>query len=166
MSLMRDDVRAAMKTELALALGRGVSVLSWAKANKVPKSTAYNWATDPEVRSLVESCRRGVLDHTIGRMVEHFNWVADTIIADAQHGKSDPGRLRAARAMFSDMINVSKYSELEDRVSQIEQKLGAEPRSFTPLLPRQTKKRGSGNRAGEQHRGGSANEDRFARFSP
>ncbi len=100
-------------------------------------------------------------------MIEHFNWVADTIIAEAQHGKSDPGRLRAARAMFSDMINVSKYSELEDRVSQIEQKLGVEPQSFTPLLPSQkTKKGGSGNRAGEQDRRGSANEDRFASFYP
>ena len=54
------------KTQLALALAQGVSAAEWARANQVPKNTAYRWARDLEVRKAVESYRRRTIDRAIG----------------------------------------------------------------------------------------------------
>jgi hypothetical protein len=94
---MSDTPETSTKTELALALARGVSVASWARTNNVPRSTAFLWAKDPEVRSVVEECRCRALDQAIGRMTKHSNWAADVIISVAEDAQSDSVKLRAAR---------------------------------------------------------------------
>ena len=38
------------KMGLAEAIARGVSICSWARKNDVPKTTAYRWAQEPQVR--------------------------------------------------------------------------------------------------------------------
>jgi len=130
---MSDTPETATKTELALALARGVSVASWALANKVPRSTAFLWAKDPEVRSVVEECRRRALDQAIGRMSKHSSLAADVIISVAKDAESDSVKLRAARAILSDVITVSRFSDLETRMHEFEEKLRKDPHSFAPL---------------------------------
>jgi hypothetical protein len=44
------------KTQLALAFAHGVSAAKWARANGVPRNTAYRWAKDPVVRAS-RACR-------------------------------------------------------------------------------------------------------------
>jgi hypothetical protein len=48
---------------------------------------------------------------------------ADVIVRIANEAKSDSVRLRAARAIFSDMMTVTHYNELEGRMAGIEDKL-------------------------------------------
>jgi hypothetical protein len=120
---MSGECRKSSKAQLALAIGRGVGIAAWARANDVPRSTAFRWAEDPMVRKAVESYRRRALDEAIGRMTKQSTFAADGIITIAKEATSDSVRLQAFRAIFSDMIAVSKYSGLEARMCEIEEKL-------------------------------------------
>ena len=75
------------------------------------------------VRKAVESYRRRTIDQAIGRMTKHTTRAADVIVRIANDAESDSVWLRAARAIFSDMMAVSKYSGLEGRMTEIEEKL-------------------------------------------
>jgi hypothetical protein len=122
------------KTQLALALAQGISAAQWARANQVPKNTAYRWARDPKVRSAIESHRRRTIDQAIGRMTKQSTRAVDGIIAIARESDSDSVRLRAYRAIFSDMMAVSKHSGLEARIAELEEKIevqqGSEGKTF------------------------------------
>jgi len=120
---MSGESRKSSKAQLALAIGQGVSIAAWARANEVTRPTAFRWAKDPLVRKAVESYRRRVIDQAIGRMTKQTTLAADVMIRLAKEAQSDSVQLRAARALFSDVITVSKYSGLEIRVTEMEQQL-------------------------------------------
>ena len=120
---MSGETRKSSKTQLALAIGQGVSIAAWARANEVSRRTAFSWAKDPLVRKAADSYRRRVIDQAIGRMTKQSTLAADTVISIVKEAASDSVRLRAARALYLDMITVSKYSGLEIRVTEMEQQL-------------------------------------------
>jgi hypothetical protein len=111
------------KTELALAIANPTSVTAWARANEVPKRTAYRWADEPEVRAAVESYRRRAVDRPIGRTARRVTWATDRIAKLAKDAESESVSLTALRAMLSDMMAVSQFAELEQRITEIEEKL-------------------------------------------
>jgi hypothetical protein len=133
---MSDTVVTATKTELALALANGVTVASWARKNNVPKSTAYDWANDAEMRRMVEACRRRIMDRAIGRMTKRSTRAADVIAEVAENSTSDSVRLRAARAILSDTMAATRFWSLEVRMHEFEEKLRKDPHSFAPLPAR------------------------------
>jgi hypothetical protein len=118
---MADEHRKSRKAQLALALARGVSVAQWARNHEVPKVTAYRWAKDPAVRKAVEAYRRRTIDQAIGMMTNQTTRAAGVIARIATEGESETVRLRACRAIFTDMIKVSRYSGLEARMVEIEE---------------------------------------------
>jgi hypothetical protein len=120
---MREKRRKNTKIELAIALAHGASIASWARANAVPASTAYRWARQPAVREDVASCRRHLISRALGRMTKHTIGAADIIFKIAKQSDSDAVRLRAARALFSDLLAVSKFSDLEERLLEVEDML-------------------------------------------
>jgi hypothetical protein len=122
---MSEEPVKGTKTDLAIALAQGISAGKWARANNVPENTARNWAREPVVRKEVEACRRRIMDRAVGRMTKRSVWAADGIAAIARHAASDSVRLRAFRAIFSDSITVSKYNGLENRVTEMEERLSA-----------------------------------------
>jgi hypothetical protein len=65
---MTKEQRLQRKAGLALAIAQGRSVALWARDNDLPRSTAYRWACQPEVRASAESCRRRAQDRAVGRM--------------------------------------------------------------------------------------------------
>jgi len=117
---MAGEHRKITKAQLALALAQGMSAASWARTNQVAKATAYRWAKDPEVRAAVLSYRRRLIDQAIGQMTRHTTSAAKEIARIAQKSKLDSVRLRACRAIFSDLVSVDKYSGLESRMTEIE----------------------------------------------
>ena len=120
---MSEELPKNPKIELAIALAHGVSAKSWGRANAVPQNTAYRWAREPEVRKEVASCRRRMVSRAVGRMARHTTRAADTIVRIAREGDSDAVQLRAARAVFSDLIAVAKFSDLEERLFEGEEML-------------------------------------------
>jgi phage terminase small subunit len=120
---MSGEPKKSSKRQLALAIGRGVPIAKWARANKVARSTAFRWANDPKVRKAVQSCRRRVIDQAVGQMTKHSTRAAQTIAWLSDEGDSHTIRLKAARAVLSDMMKVAKFSGLEERMTEIEDKL-------------------------------------------
>jgi hypothetical protein len=120
---MSEEPAKGTKTQLALAIAQGVPVAAWARSSGVSRRTAFYWAKHPEVRKMVLSCRRRVLDRAVGRMTKQSNEAVDTIVRISKEGDTDSVRLRAARAVLSDMIAVSSYSGLEERVTELEERI-------------------------------------------
>ncbi len=124
-----DNVPLNPKSKLTLAIARGVPVTKWARDNGVPRRTAFRWAHEPKVRADVEKYRRKVLDRAIGRMTVGINWATEGIFQLAKGAASESVKLSALRAVVSDMMAVSKFGGLEDRLTQIEEKVNAQHRS-------------------------------------
>ena len=79
----------------------------------------------PKVRAAVEEYRRRVLDRAVGRMTDAVTWATMGIFALAKSAASESVKLAALRAVVSDMMAVSKFGGLEDRVTQIEGRVNA-----------------------------------------
>jgi hypothetical protein len=112
------------KADLALALATGRTVKAWAKQHDdVAERTAYNWARSPEVRSMVRRIRRRAIDRAIGRLSRHAAAAADRIAHLANAAQSESVQLQAARAVLADLMTVSNYAALEERLTDVERRL-------------------------------------------
>ena len=121
MSTMSKEERTSLQTELAAALAAGKSCAEWASANGVSERTAQRWASDPEVRAEVEAYRRGNLDQAVGRMSHRAAWATDQIAKLAEEARSESVQLAALRSMLSDMMAVSDFAGLEERLAKLEE---------------------------------------------
>jgi hypothetical protein len=117
------------KPELALAIAIGTPVVDWARQRKVPIRTAYRWAKQPKVRAAAEAHRRRALDRAVGRMTHSLDWVTKGIEDLAKGAASESVQLSALRSVVSDVITVSKFGSLEDRVTELEEKANARNRN-------------------------------------
>jgi hypothetical protein len=122
LSIMSEEAEPRERNELSLAnaLAKGTSIRAWARANDVPKSTAIHWAKEPEVRAEIEAFRRRAIDQAVGAFAGHAAWAAKGICALAEGAESESVKLRAMRAIFADMMAVSRYSGLEERMAELE----------------------------------------------
>jgi hypothetical protein len=120
---MPEEVRINKKTSLVQAIARGQSIAAWAKKNEVPRRTAFRWASDPKVRREVEASRRRALGRAIGRLSSVAMKAADGIVTLAKEADSESVQLRAWRAVLADQMTVSKFSDLEYRMAEIEEQL-------------------------------------------
>jgi hypothetical protein len=120
------------KAKLALAIARGESVTEWASENGVPKRTAFHWAGDVKVRKAIEKWRRQALSQAIGRMAARAVTAADGIASLGEHADSESIRLRAYRAILADQMAVAKFSTLEQRMVEVEQKIEARDKPPAP----------------------------------
>jgi hypothetical protein len=89
----------------------------------VPRSTTFRWASAPNVRREAEATRRRALGRAIGRMTGMSMNAVDRIVTLAREADSESVQLRAWRAILADQIAVSKFSDLEYRMAEIEQQL-------------------------------------------
>jgi hypothetical protein len=120
---MQEDVRNDLKSQLALMIARGKTINAWASQNDVPLRTAYRWSREPQVRGEVQEWRRFVLNLTIGRLARLSLKATDGIAKLGAGAESESVQLRAWRAIPADQRTVSKFSDLEDRMTEIEEQL-------------------------------------------
>jgi hypothetical protein len=121
------------KADLALALATGRTVKAWAKGHEVPERTAYTWARSPEVRKQVRRIRRRAIDRAIGRLSRNATAAADQIARLAKGAASEAVRLHAARAVLADLMTVSNYAALEQRLAEVERRIAhAQPDQHGP----------------------------------
>ncbi len=124
---MSEEPEEATKDQLAFAIARGKSVSSWARAVKVPRVTAQRWSKDPQVLKLAQEIRRRAIDRAVGQMSMRSPWVVKKMTKLANDSDSEAMRLRALRALTADMITLSKYSGLENRMTELEEWRDAQP---------------------------------------
>jgi hypothetical protein len=120
MSAMPGERSRSRKTDLALAIASGTSVTAWARGNHVPRRTAYRWSGEPKVPAAVESYRRRAVDRAIGRMARRVTRATDGIAKLAKGAESESVKLTALRAILSDMMAVSQFAGLEQRITENE----------------------------------------------
>src|SRR5262249_3941166 len=102
---------------------QGASVRAWAKAHNVPRVTAQRWSQEPEVRKEVASCRRRIIDRAVGMMVKRSCGSVKGIGALADGAESESVRRRANQTMLRQMMEVSQFGVLDDRMTAIEERL-------------------------------------------
>ena len=119
--VMSEEPRERNKLDLAVALAQGSSISAWARANDVAKETARRWAHEPEVRAEIEAFRRRAIDRAVGVFARRAGWAANGICKLAGGAESESVKLRALRAVLGDMIAVSRYSGLEERMAELEE---------------------------------------------
>jgi hypothetical protein len=118
---MSQEPREANKLQLAIALAQGSSISAWARANNVANETARRWAHEPKVRAEIEVFRRHAIDSAVGVLAKHANWAAAEICKLAGHAESESVKLSALKAVLANMMSVSKYSGLEERMGELEE---------------------------------------------
>ncbi len=121
--IMGDETQRGTKAQLAVALAQGRSITAWARDNNVPRPTVYRWAKEPEVRKAMQACRHRMLDRAVGMMVKRVPWAVPKLVVLAADAESESVRLGAIKTLIRDMLAVSKFSCLEERMTQIEEKL-------------------------------------------
>ena len=119
--VMSEEPREVNKLQLAVALANGSSIGAWARANNVSKETARRWAREPEVRAEIEAIRRRAVDRAVSIFARRAGWAAGRICKLAGGAESESVKLRALRAVLGDMMAVSKYSGLDERMSELEE---------------------------------------------
>lgn len=120
---MQDDPRKQLQAQLILAIVEGESVADWALRNHVPRRTAFRWASSTKVRRVVAAFRREALERAIGKLSSLAGKAAEGIASLAQSAESESVQLRAWRAILADQMAVAKFSNLEHRMLEIEEKL-------------------------------------------
>jgi hypothetical protein len=114
-----------LRGQFVAAIADGTPVDEWASLNGVPRRTAFRWAREPKLRLLIERQRRQILDAAVGRMTRGVPSAVSGILDLAMGASSESVRLAASRAVMSDMMTVSKFGILEDRMTKLEEKLRA-----------------------------------------
>jgi hypothetical protein len=118
-----EELRSSLRDQLMMTIARGKSIAEWARRNGVPESTARRWASDPDLRRQVEEWRRSVLDEALGWMAEHSMWAVKGITKLGKSAESESVQLRARRFLLLDQIAVSKFSNVEYRMAEIEEEI-------------------------------------------
>ena len=123
------EVVLSKQDRLALALVAGKTIRDWVQENGVPERTAYRWASEPEVRRQIQDWRRAAIDNTLRFMAERSAAALDRIEELGKVADSDAVRLKANRALVTDQIALARHSNLEHRLSLIEEDRSAKPRN-------------------------------------
>ena len=113
----------SQKSALALAMAAGTSVPAWAKENQVAKRTAYTWSRSEDVLEQVRRIRRRAMDRAVGRLARNATAAADQIARLARKATSEAVRLQASRAVLAELMAISNYATIEDRLAEVERKL-------------------------------------------
>ena len=75
------------------------------------------------------ACRNLALDRAIGQMANKVNTAADGINTLAMTAASESVRLAALRTIFTNMMAVSEFADLQVRMAQIEERLDERARA-------------------------------------
>ena len=126
---MSEEIPLNKQDQLAFAVAQGKSITAWARQNDVPRSTAYGWADNPDFRRLVDRCRRRMLDRALGWLAGHSMWAVKGITKLGETAESESVQLRAMRAVLHDQMAVSRFSNFEYRMAQLEEKQSARTRN-------------------------------------
>ena len=111
------------KADLALAMATGHAVIVWARDHNVPERTAYTWSRSPEVLHQVEAIRREAIDRAIGRLSDRATAAAERIGHLATEAASEAVQLQAARAVLADLMGMSDYATIENRLADVERRI-------------------------------------------
>jgi hypothetical protein len=121
--MSEEEIPLSKRDRLAMAVAQGKSIAAWARQNEVSERTAQRWAAEPDLRRQVEDWRRRILDRSLGFMAGRSMWAVRGIAKLAAAAESESVQLRARRAILHDQMAVSKFSNLEYRMAELEEQV-------------------------------------------
>jgi len=130
---MIEEFEEPKKLGLAAAIAQGISIRSWAKKNDVPKTTACGWALEPKVKIEAQRIRRQMLDRVAVAMAKRGVFALSGITRLASEAESESVQLNALKTILTDAMRIARYTDLETRIAEFEEKLRRDPESFSPL---------------------------------
>ncbi len=130
---MSEEFEDPKKLGVAEAIARGMSICSWARKNDVPKTTAYRWAQQPQVRIEAQAIRRRMLDREAGAMTKRGVFALNGITRLASEAESESVQLNALKTIVTDAMRIARYAHPELRMAEFEEKLRLDPQRFSPL---------------------------------
>jgi phosphopantetheinyl transferase (holo-ACP synthase) len=122
---MSEEQRQNRKSQLARAMAKGQSVAEWSRQSGVAERTAYRWAKEAKFKAVVNSHRRRAIDQSVGRLTDKLASAADAIVNLSETARSESVRLSAIKAMFASVVAMSKFTGLEDRITELEEQYHA-----------------------------------------
>ena len=72
------------------------------------------------------------MDRAVGRLARNATAAADQIARLARKATSEAVRLQASRAVLADLMAISNYATIEDRLAEVERKLRDSDQSPDP----------------------------------
>jgi hypothetical protein len=127
---MSGEQRTSRKRQLVIALAEGKKSLDeWAQENGISRRTAYRWAKDPKVKAAVSAHRRAAVDQSLAVMSGQVTWAAEAIGDLCKNAASESVKLGALKAVFTNLVAISKFAGFEERIAGIEEKLDAYTRN-------------------------------------
>ncbi len=159
---MIEEFEEPKKLGLAAAIAReALTSSSWAIKNDVPKTTAYRWAQEPKVQdrrlddSPPDARSRGGLAMTMRSV-----FAAPGFTRLASDAESETVQLNAVKTILTDAMRIARYTDLETRMAEFEEKLRLVPSAFRRC-------RGRGPFChGEELAKSAENLSTFSRFFP
>ena len=121
--MSEEEIPLSQRDQLATAVAQGKSIARWAQQNGVATRTAQRWAAEPDVRRQVEDSRRRILDRALGYMAGRSMWAVRGVARLGAAAESESVQLRARRAILHDQIAVSKFSNFEYRMAELEEEV-------------------------------------------
>ena len=119
-----------MKDQLAKWVAAGGEITIWCREHGVPSSTAYTWKQADWFKRRVEMHHRGVaraeraeVNRAIATMTRNLSKSVVTIERLIEHGETDGVKLRAARTLIDNLLDVSRDSELKDEIRQLRDRI-------------------------------------------
>jgi hypothetical protein len=122
---MSEEQRQNRKAQLARAMAKGQSVAEWSRQSGVAERTAYRWAKDAKFKAAVNAHRRRAIDRSVGRLTDKLASAADAIVNLSETARSESVRLSASKAMFASVVAMSKFTGLEERITELEEQFHA-----------------------------------------
>ena len=107
-----------------LAMAAGTSVPAWAKENQVAKGHCLHLVAKRGRPSWSPAHRRRAMDIcAVGRLARNATAAAAQIARLARKATSEAVRLQASRAVLAELMAISNYATIEDRLAEVERKL-------------------------------------------
>jgi hypothetical protein len=113
---------------LALELARGKTRVEAAKAMGLGERTVYTKLARPEFSRRVRDLRAEFIGDAVGRLTEASTAAADTLKELLAPEVAPTVRLGAARAVLADLVSLAFHQSVEERLLEVERRLGDRPR--------------------------------------
>lgn len=105
---------------LAFGLANGWSLRRSSKEAGLPQTTARRWASDPAFKRRVAVMRQEVVGAAVGRLAVVASAAVDTLEELLAAGVDPETRLRAAKAVLSELVALGEFADLSARVEALE----------------------------------------------
>ena len=120
---MATERQESKSDKLALGVARGLSLRRSAADAGIPCTTARRHVVKPEFKARVAELRQAMIGCAVGRLANSAAKAAK-VMNDLLGPSHEPElRLKAARGILSDLLNVQSHAELSDRLEALEAKI-------------------------------------------